>query len=100
MESNETKQESKVKQLKQNRLVVSREKGWVDVTSEGGQKVQTSNYKINKPCGYNLQHGDQSLKKKKDGNLLTRDTLYDLLKILLFLQIRVIVSKDLFFKKI
>ena len=48
MESNKTKQESKVKQLKQNRLVVSREKGWVDVTSEGGQKVQTSNYKINK----------------------------------------------------
>lgn len=60
MESNKTKQESKVKQLKQNRLVVSREKGWVDVTSEGGQKVQTSNYKINKPCGYNLQHGDES----------------------------------------
>ena len=68
---------------------------------EGSWKVQTSNYRINKPCGYNLQHGDQSLKKKKkkDGNLLTRDTLHDLLKILLFLQVRVIVSKNLSFKK-
>ena len=57
---------------------------------EGSWKVQTSNYKINKPCGYNLQHGDQLFFfLKKDGNLITRDTLHDLLEILLFLQIRV-----------
>ena len=27
---------------------------------DGGQKVQTSSYKINKPRGYNVQHGDYS----------------------------------------
>ena len=25
-----------------------------------GQKIQTSNYKMNKPWGYNMQHGDYS----------------------------------------
>ena len=32
---------------------------------EGGQKVNTSSYKINKSWGYNVQHGDYSLKVAK-----------------------------------
>ena len=28
--------------------------------AEGGQKVQTSTYKINKSWGHNVQHGDYS----------------------------------------
>ena len=38
--------------------MVSREKGWVDVIGERGQKVQTSNYKINKSWECNLQNSD------------------------------------------
>ena len=53
-----TKKQSTVKQPKQNRLMVSREKGWVDVMGERGQKVQTSNYKINKSWECNLQNSD------------------------------------------
>ena len=36
-------------------------RGWgVGEMGEGGQKVQTSSYKINKSWGYNVQHGDCS----------------------------------------
>ena len=31
-----------------------------DKIDESGQKLQTSNYKINKPWGYNVQHGNCS----------------------------------------
>ena len=44
-----------------NRLVVARGKGWgVGEMGEGGQKVQTSSYKINKSWGCNVQHVDYS----------------------------------------
>ena len=37
----------------QNKLVVARGRGWsVDDMGEGGQKVQTSGYKISKSWGY------------------------------------------------
>ena len=32
----------------------------VDKMDEGGQKVQTFSYKINKSWGYNIQHGNYS----------------------------------------
>lgn len=31
-----------------------------DKTDESGQKSQTSNYKINEPWGYHVQHGNSS----------------------------------------
>ena len=41
--------------------VVARGRGWeVGKVDEGGQKVQTSSYKINKSRGCNVQHGDYS----------------------------------------
>ena len=54
----------------ENRLVVARGVsgawwgcgmgGGVGKIHEGGQKIQTSSYKINKPCGWNAEHGDYS----------------------------------------
>ena len=43
----------------ESRLVIIRggELGMVKMGG-GGQKVQTSSYKINKSWGYNVQHGD------------------------------------------
>ena len=45
------------------RLVIARGGGWrlgVREVSEGGQKVQTSSYKIIKSWGCNVKHGDYS----------------------------------------
>ena len=43
------------------RLVVTRGRGQEEgELEEGGQKAQTSCYKINKFQGYNVQHGDYS----------------------------------------
>ena len=43
------------------RLVVARGKGWgVGEMGEGGEKVQTASYKINKSWGCNVQHVDYS----------------------------------------
>ena len=40
---------------------MARGKGWgVGEMGEGGQKVQTSSYKINKSWGCNVQHVDYS----------------------------------------
>ena len=43
----------------ENRLVVTRGGEWVvGKMCEGGQKIQTCSYKINKSWGCNVQHGD------------------------------------------
>ena len=45
----------------ENRSVVVRGRGWrVEELGEGGQKVQTSSYKIIKSQGCNVQHADYS----------------------------------------
>ena len=44
---------------KLSKLVVARGKG-VREMGEGGQRVQTSSYKMNKFRGCNIQHGDHS----------------------------------------
>ena len=45
----------------EKRLVVARARTWgMDQTDEGGQKVQTSSYKISKSWGCNVQCGDYS----------------------------------------
>ena len=43
----------------ENKLVVARGQV-VGKMGEGGQKVQTSSYKINKSWGCDVQHGDYS----------------------------------------
>ena len=42
---------------REKRMVVAR--GWVVVKlGEGGQKIQTSSYKVNEFWGFDIQHGD------------------------------------------
>ena len=43
----------------ENKLVATTGRGcWVGELGEGGQKVQTSSYKMSKLWGYNVRHGD------------------------------------------
>ena len=48
-------------QIQRTRWVVARGGAWeVGKMGEGGQKVQTSGFKINKSWGSSVQHGDYS----------------------------------------
>ena len=50
--------------------------------SEGGQKVQTSRYKINKPSGCYVQHGDHKRNQKRLGKFKGRIKILVLLMII------------------
>ena len=69
METKKTKQAKKTNQNKTEPNPQIQTTDWwlpegrgvgVGKMGEGGQKVQTSSYKINKSWGYNVHHGDFS----------------------------------------
>ena len=63
MESQKQTKQNKINPIDtENRVMVARgEGGGVgEEMGEGVQKVQTSSYKINKPWGCNVQHGNYS----------------------------------------
>ena len=54
------KTKTQQQQLNLNKIQIDDCQKWRLGVSKGAQKAQTSNYKINKPCGCEIYHGDYS----------------------------------------